>query len=175
MVALAQNESAQAEIYAAAAQHEDPALPMMPFVRGRVLHAEGRFEEALTAFEEAAAMASQHERPLRELHWYLGDTLARLDRHADAETQFREELRAFPRNIRAYSSLAMLYRASNRPDGVEDTLDALIGASPTPEGYDTAARLWTIAGDPERAATLRADARARFRGDPSLVLFQPTR
>lgn len=174
-VALAQNEAAQAEIYAAAAQHEDPALPMMPFVRGRVLHAEGRFEEALAAFEEAAAMASQHERPLRELHWYLGDTLARLDRHADAETQFRKELRAFPRSIRAYSSLAMLYRASNRPGGVEDTLDALIEASPTPEGYDTAARLWAIAGDPERAATLRADARARFRGDPSLVLFQRTR
>jgi tetratricopeptide (TPR) repeat protein len=174
-VALAQNESAQAETYAAAAQHEDPALPMTPFVRGRVLHAEGRFEEALTAFEEAAAMASQHERPLRELHWYLGDTLARLDRHDDAETQFREELRAFPRSIRAYSSLAMLYRASNRPEGIEDTLDALIDASPTPEGYDTAARLWTIAGDPERAATLRADARARFRGDPSLVLFQHTR
>ena len=59
--------------------------------------------------------------------------------------------------------------------GVEETLDALIEASPTPEGYDTAARLWTIAGEPERAATLRADARARFRGDPSLVLFQRTR
>ena len=174
-VALAQDESAQAETYAAAAQHEDPALPMTPFVRGRVLHTEGRFEEALAAFEEAAAIASQHERPLRELHWYLGDTLARLDRQADAETQFREELRAFPRNIRAYSSLAMLYQTSNRPDGVEDTLDALIEASPTPEGYDTAARLWTMAGDPDRAATLRADARARFRGDPSLVLFQHTR
>ena len=174
-VALAQDDSAQAEIYAEAAQHEDPAVPMTPFVRGRVLHAESRYEEALTAFEEAAAVASQHERPLRELHWYLGDTLARLDRHADAETQFREELRAFPRNIRAYASLAMLYRASNRPGGIEDTLDALIEASPTPEGYDTAARLWTIAGEPERAATLRADARARFRGDPSLVLFQPTR
>ena len=174
-VALAQDESAQAEIYAEAAQHEDPAVPMMPFVRGRLLHAGGRYEEALTAFEEAAAVASQHERPLRELHWYLGDTLARLDRHADAETQFREELRAFPRSIRAYSSLALLYRVSNRPGGVEDTLDALIEASPTPEGYDTAARLWTIAGEPERAATLRADARARFRGDPSLVLFQRSR
>jgi tetratricopeptide (TPR) repeat protein len=173
-VALAQDDSAQAEIYAEAAQHEDPAVAMMPFVRGRVLHAEGRYEEALTAFEEAAAVASQHERPLRELHWYLGDSLARLDRHADAETQFREELRAFPRNIRAYSSLAMLYRASNRPGGIEDTLDALIEASPTPEGYDTAARLWTIAGEPDRAATLRADARTRFRGDPSLVLFQRT-
>ena len=89
--------------------------------------------------------------------------------------QFREEMRAFPRSIRAYSSLAMLYRASNRQAGLEETLDALIEAAPTPEGYDTAARLWAIAGEPERAATLRADARTRFRGDPSLALFQRPR
>jgi tetratricopeptide (TPR) repeat protein len=173
-VALAQDEAAQAELYAEAAQREEPAIPMTPFVRGRILHAEGRFEEARAAFEEAAAVTAQHERPLRELHWYLGDTLARLDRHADAEVQFREEMRAFPRSIRAYSSLAMLYRASNRQSGLEETLDALIDAAPTPEGYDTAARLWTIAGEPERAATLRADARTRFRGDPSLALFPRT-
>jgi Flp pilus assembly protein TadD len=174
-VALARDDAAQAEMFAAAAQAEDPALPMTAFVRGRVLHGEGRYEEALAAFEDAAAVSSQHERPLRELHWYLGDTLARLERHADAETQFREEIHLFPRSIRAYSSLAMLYRASNRSAGVEQTLDALIVASPTPEGYDMAARLWTIAGDPERAATLRADARSRFRDDPSLVLFQRSR
>ena len=174
-VALAQNEGESAEMFAEAAQREDPTLPMTVFVRGRLLHAEGLYDQALTAFEEANAIATQHERALRELHWYLGDTLARLDRHADAEAQFREELRAFPRSIRAYASLAMLYRASNQPQGVEETLDALIGAAPTPEGYDTAARLWTIAGEPERAASLRADARTRFRGDPSLALFQRTR
>ena len=174
-VALAQDEWGQAEIDAEATQREDSGVPMPQFVRGRVLHAEGRYEEALAHFEQAAAATVEHARPLRELHWYLGDTLARLDRHADAEMQFREELRAFPRNIRAYSSLAVLYRAMNRPSGIEEILDALIVAAPTPEGYDTAARLWTIVGEPERAATLRSDARARFRGDPSLALFHRTR
>jgi tetratricopeptide (TPR) repeat protein len=174
-VALAENQPEQAQLFAEAAQREDPALPMTPFVRGRILHGEGRYEEALAAFQEAAAVTTQHQRPLRELHWYLGDTLARLDRHPEAEVQFREEMRDFPRSIRAYSSLAMLYRASNRQTGLEQTLDALIEASPTPEGYDTAARLWAIAGEPERAATLRADARTRFRGDPSLALFQRAR
>jgi tetratricopeptide (TPR) repeat protein len=174
-VALARDEWQQAETYAEAGQREDPGVPLVPFVRGRVLHGEGRFEDALTLFEEAAAATVEHGRALKELHWYLGDTLARLDRHAEAETQFREELRAFPRNIRAYSSLAMLYRASNRPEGIGEILEALIAAAPTPEGYDTAARLWTIAGVPDRAAALRADARTRFRGDPSLALFQRTR
>jgi hypothetical protein len=69
----------------------------------------------------------------------------------------------------------MLYRASNRKHGIEEILDALIASAPTPEGYDTAARLWTIAGEPERAAALRADARTRFRGDPALALFQRAR
>jgi len=174
-VALARDEWPQAHAYAEAGQGEDPGVPLVPFVRGRVLHVEGRFEDALTFFEQAAAVTMEHGRPLRELHWYLGDTLARLERHADAEVQFREELRAFPRNIRVYSSLAMLYRASNRSEGIEEILDALIAAAPTPEGYDTAARLWTIAGEPDRAAALRADARTRFRGDPSLALFQRTR
>jgi tetratricopeptide (TPR) repeat protein len=174
-VALAQDEWPQAAIYAEAAEREDPSVPLVPFVRGRMLHAEGRYEEALTEFEQSAGTAAERSHLVRELHWYLGDTLARLDRHEDAEMRFRDELRDFPRNIRAYTSLAILYRAMGRQAGVEEVLDALIDVVPTPEGYDTAARLWTIAGEPERAAALRADARRRFRGDPSLALFQRAR
>jgi len=135
----------------------------------------GIHDEALPAFEEAVAAVKSHGRELEELYWYLGDTLGRLERFAEAEMQFREELRAFPRSLRAYSSLATLYHASNRASGVEDVLEALIDATPTPEGYDVAARLWTIVGEPSRAAALRADARTRFRGDPSLPLFQRRR
>ena len=74
-----------------------------------------------------------------------------------------------PRNVQAYTSLAMLYRASNRDAEVEDVLNELVAATPTPEGYAVAARLWTILGERSRAEALRSDARARFRGDPSLA------
>ncbi|MDA1184845.1 MAG: sulfatase-like hydrolase/transferase [Acidobacteria bacterium] len=172
-VALALDDRAGAEAYAEAIEREDPGLPMAHFIRGRLRHADGMYEEALVEFQEAATVLAQHGRALEELHWYLGDTLRRLDRYPEAEAHFRGELQAFPRSISAYASLATLYHASNRASSVEEALDALIDTAPTPEGYDAAARLWMIVGDPARAAALRADARTRFNGDPSLALFQP--
>jgi tetratricopeptide (TPR) repeat protein len=174
-VALALDDSEQALAHAEAAERDDPDMPIASVVRGRLLYAEGRYEEALPAFEAAAAAVKAHGRELEELYWYLGDTLGRLERFGEAERLFREELRAFPRSIRAYSSLATLYHASHRANGVEDVLEALIDATPTPEGYAAAASLWMIVGEPSRAAALRADARTRFRGDPSLALFQRRR
>jgi tetratricopeptide (TPR) repeat protein len=174
-VALALDDRDQAETYGEATELEDPGLPMARFVRGRLLLADGMYEEALAAFEEAVTVLAQHGGALEELHWYLGDTLRRLDLYPEAEAQFREELQAFPRSIPAYTSLATLYHASNRASGVEEALDALVDTAPTPEGYDAAARLWTIVGEPVRAEALRADARVRFNGDPSLALFQPQR
>jgi tetratricopeptide (TPR) repeat protein len=106
-----------------------------------------------------------------ELHLYLGNTYARLDDYNEAEAEFHEELREFPQDIATYASLATLYRASNRDQAVERVIDDLVGAAPTPEGYSMAARLWTIVGDRARADGLRADARRRFKGDPSLALL----
>ena len=170
--ALAQGDAEAAEAHAASAQAEDTTLPLLPFVRGRLLHDEANYEAALAAFEEAAAAERESGRPFEDLHWYLGDTLARLDRYAEAETQFRDELRAFPRSIPTYASLATLYRASNRERSVEEVIAELLDAAPTAEGYSTAARLWTILGERDRAAALRSDARTRFRGYPSLALFE---
>ena len=124
---------------------------------------------------QAAAHAADALRdtrtPMPELHFYLGESLAHLARYPEAEVEYREELRAFPRNIQAYTSLAMLYRASNRDDAVEDVLNELVAATPTPEGYGVAAQLWTMLGERRRAEALRSDARTRFRGDPSLALL----
>jgi tetratricopeptide (TPR) repeat protein len=172
-VALALDDRARAEAYGTLIEVEDPGLPMARFIRGRLLHTDGMYEGALAEFQEASDVLTQHGHALEELHWYLGDALRRLDRYPEAEAQFREELQAFPRSIPAYASLATLYHASNRAGSVEEALDALIDTAPTPEGYDAAARLWTIVGEPARAAALRADARIRFNGDPSLELFQP--
>ena len=108
---------------------------------------------------------------LPDLHLYLGETLTHLDRTGEAEPEFRDELRAFPHNMQAYASLAMLYRAADRDADVEDVLGELVESTSTPEGYAMAARLWTQLGERSRAEALRSDARARFRGDPSLVLL----
>ncbi len=171
-IALARSDADSATRHAAAAQEADAALPLPQFVRGKLLYEEARYEDALQALEEAVTASREGGRPIEELHASLGDTLARLDRYADAEAQYREELSAFPRSIRTYSSLAMLYGASNRDRDVEQVIDNLMDAAPTPEGYGIAARLWTILGERSRAEAVRADARMRFRGDPSLVLLE---
>jgi tetratricopeptide (TPR) repeat protein len=170
-VALAQKDPDLAEKHAAAAEKADPDLPMQNFVRGRLLYDEGKFDEALGPFEDAANAARKSGVAINDLHLYLGDTLNRLDRASEAEPEFREELRAFPHNLEAYASLAMLYGATDRDADVEDVLDELVESTSTPEGYAMAARLWTALGERSRAEALRSDARTRFRGDPSLVLL----
>jgi tetratricopeptide (TPR) repeat protein len=174
-VALARKENDVAMMHAEDAQKANPALPLPQFVRGRLLYDEARYEDALAAFQEAEKILMDRGGSLAELHYYLADTLARLDRYDEAETEFREELRLFPRTIQAYSSLAMLFRASNRDAGVEQVIRDLMEAVPTPEGYALAARLWTILGERSRAEALRSAARARFHGDPSLALLERQR
>ena len=175
LVALAREDEERAGEYAAFAERDDPTIPMSTFVAGREAYSSGRYEDALAAFEKASDTLAQNRRTLESVHWYLGDTLARLGREADAEKAFRDELRAFPRNIAGYTSLATLYHASGRTEAIKETLDELVSTVPTPEGYDAAARVWVSVGDPASAAALRTDARARFRGDPSLAFFQRRR
>ena len=127
--------------------------------------------EAAAAFQEAVAALRAQKRSIPDLHLYLGESLAHLERYSEAETQYRDELRTFPRNVHVYSRLAMLYAATNRQEAVEDVLNELVAATPTPESYAVAARLWTIVGNPTRAEALRSDARDRFKGDPSLALL----
>jgi len=170
-VALARLDADAAVAHAEAANEADPAMPVPQFVRGRLLYQQGQYEEALAAFRQADAALREHGRTMADLHLYLGESLARLEQYAEAEIQFREELLAFPRNTQAYASLAMVYRAANRDDAVEDVLTELVAATPTPEGYAVAARLWTALGDRSRAEALTSDARTRFRGDPSLALL----
>ena len=172
-VALALDDLEAARMHADAAERADAELPMRRFIDGRIFHAEGSYEEALTAFEEAAAVVGQHGHAVEDLELNLGQTLERLDRYQEAEEHFRTELRTFPRNIHAYSSLTMLYHASNRPALVEETIEALTEAMPTREGYETAANLWTIVGEPSRAADVRSEARLRVRGDASPARLRP--
>ena len=170
-IALAKNDVNAALAHAKSAHDADPALPIEGFVRGRILYDDAKYDEASAAFQEAVTALRAQKRSIPDLHLYLGESLAHLERYSEAETQYREELRTFPRNVHVYSRLAMLYAATNRQEAVEDVLNELVAATPTPESYAVAARLWTIVGNPTRAEALRSDARDRFKGDPSLALL----
>ena len=170
-VSLARRDHEAAARYAKDAHDADSTRPVEQFVRGRILYEEGNYAEAVPAFQEAVATSTRSGVPVPDLHLYLAEALTHLERYGDAEKHYREELRAFPRSVQAYASLAMLYRASNRDDAVEDVLNELVSGTPTPEGYAVAARLWTILGERSRAEALRSDARARFRGDPLPALL----
>jgi tetratricopeptide (TPR) repeat protein len=170
-VALARQDPESAVSHAEAAREADARLPVAQFVSGRILYDAAKYDEALAVFRQADASLREHGGALADLHMFIGDTLARLDRPAEAETEYREELVAFPRSTQAYARLALLYRDMDKADAVEDVINELVAATPTPEGYAVAAQLWTQLGDRSRAEALRSDARTRFRGDPSLALL----
>jgi tetratricopeptide (TPR) repeat protein len=98
-VALSRHEPDEAIGHAEAAHTADPALPIPQFVRGRIAYDEGRYDDALVAFEEAAKALDASGRTLRELQQYLGESLVKLERPAEAESHFAEEQRNFPAAI----------------------------------------------------------------------------
>ena len=171
-IALARDDAADARRQADLAQQADPALPMPLFVQAMLLYRAGKYEEAAPVFEQALQTAQNRPTPIRDLHYYYADTLGRLERFSDAEAQFKEEIHLFPRGIPARVSLAMLYRAERRTGCLPLAIEDLLRAAPTPEGYATAARLWTIFGDKDRASAARADAKQRF-GRDALATREP--
>jgi uncharacterized protein HemY len=110
----------------------------------------------------ALAMVRQRDGALEGLQLTLGQTFAALAQPEPAEAAFRAELAEFPRSITAYSELVQLLHAADRNDEASGVIDALLATVPTPEGYATAARLWTALGETARAADVKSDARARF-------------
>jgi predicted Zn-dependent protease len=172
-VSLARNDADTANAHAEAAETAAPALPVRAFIHGRLLFDAGLYADAVTELQQAVEGGEPSVLP--ELHLTLGEALARLERYDEAEVQYRDEITLFPRSLQAYVSLATLYRATNREAEVEAVLNELVTSTPTPEGYALAARAWTDLGDRARANALRADARARFRGDPSLALLETVR
>jgi len=161
-IALQRKDPAAASRFADQARAADPTLPLPSYVQGRIAHAAGRYAEALEHFTETSRQLRGRSLTIAELDFYTGDTLARLGRVADAERAFQAELALFPQNTQAYASLASLYRSNHRDADVERVIADLTRHVPTADGYALAARLWTVFGEPEKAAAVRADAaRAR--------------
>jgi len=163
-IALARRDAEGAQREAALANQADPTLPLPLYVKGLLLYRAGRYAEALPLFQDAIARLETRTVQIVALHYYTGDTLARLERYAEAEAELQREIQLFPQNLNARASLAMVYVATGREALVEQAVEGIVRSTPTPEGYALAVQLWTLFKAPERARALHAEAQRRFGG-----------
>ena len=164
-IALAKHDGDAARRAAELAQQADPTLPMPAYIAARLQYDQGQYADALPLFQQAVAgMRDSRSSEMLELHFYTADTLARLERTAEAEREFLEELHYFPQNTRARASLAFIYQTSGRPDAAARALEDMLRITPTPPSYALAARVWTMFGNRQEAEAVRARARQMFAG-----------
>lgn len=161
-LALAENRPDEAIRQADLAAQAEPGLPAPYFYRGLAAHRAERFAEALPLLLQARQAAAKRTTQPNDLNYYLGDTLARLERYPEAEPYFREELRLYPQNTRAAGGLAMLCQATGRADEADRVIQQMLKTAPSPDAYGRAADLYRMFGRPDREAAVRAEARGRF-------------
>jgi choline-sulfatase len=154
-IALARQDVAGAREEAQRAHDIDPGVPMPQYIEGLIRYKAGQFDAAVPFFGQALRASAANTVQMPELRFYLGDSLARLERYAEAQPVLIEEVRLFPFDLRARASLAMLYRATGHVEASDRAVDSIVQIAPTPEGRALAAKLWTMFGEAERARTLR--------------------
>jgi tetratricopeptide (TPR) repeat protein len=163
LVALARYDTDTARSEALAARMADPDSVVPLFVDARLLADEGNDADALGLLEKAnAGVEKSRSAALPQLRSMTGDVLVRLDRAAEAETFFVDELRDFPHSLNARVSLATLYQSMGQTDEAARAASDLVRITPSPESYAMAAKLWTAFGDRRQAAAMRTDARKLF-------------
>jgi arylsulfatase A-like enzyme/tetratricopeptide (TPR) repeat protein len=154
-IALARHDRDAARREASLAQQADSTLPMPFYVEGLLLYNEGKYAEALGPLLRAREALRGRTVQMNDLNYYIGDSLARMERYREAEPYLLDEVRIFPHNTRARAGLAMLYRAMGRNAESERAIEELLRVSPTPEARVVAAQLWTMFGEPEKAQRVK--------------------
>jgi choline-sulfatase len=160
-IALSQKLDKEALRQAALAESADPTLPMTSMIEGLIHYNNGDYASAVPLLQQARTRFAQRPIQASDLHFFLGDSLARLERYAEAEPMLREEIRLYPQNVRARTGLAMLLAATGRTADADRALAELLQVSPSPDTYTAVADLYTMFGMPARAAAVRAAAPRR--------------
>lgn len=158
-IALRRNQPDEARRHARLSEQADPGSPLPAFVEGAIRHQRGEYEAAIPHFLEARKALDRRTMQVADVNYYLADSLARLERYDEALRYFRDEIAVVPGHVRAHAGIAMVHRAAGRVDASERAIAELLRAAPTAEGRDVAAQLWTMFGEPARAAQVRARIR----------------
>jgi arylsulfatase A-like enzyme/uncharacterized membrane protein YozB (DUF420 family)/lipopolysaccharide biosynthesis regulator YciM len=154
-IALRRNQPDEARRQALLAERADPGLPLAAFVEGAVRHQQGQYEAAIPYFLKAREALDRRTVQMTDVNYYLADSLARLERYDEALKYFRDEIAIAPTHVRARAGIAMVHRAAGRIEQSEQAIAELIRDVPTAESYDVAAQLWSMFGEPARAAAVR--------------------
>jgi arylsulfatase A-like enzyme/Tfp pilus assembly protein PilF len=154
-IALARRDKDTAMKEARLAQAADPTLPLPLYIEGLLLYDQEQYAAALRPLMQARDAVRGRTLQMHDLNYYIGDSLARLEKYREAEPFLLEEIRVFPNNSRARSGLAMLYRAMGRNAESDKAIEDMLRASPTPEARAMAAQLWTMFGEPGKAQRVR--------------------
>jgi len=165
-IALMKNDLAGAEKEARQALDEK-SLRVGPLVTlAEVQHARGDYNGSLETLRQAQVAYDQREAKdpdlLRGLNLVRGKCQADLGDAVAAEVSFRKEMELFPENIRAWSSLAILYALSGRGPEVAPILQQMVAANPTPAAYAEAVKTLRLLKDPASATALLRYASGRF-------------
>ncbi len=137
-------------------------------VLARVAVREGDLGAALGRTELALRGVSRRGLPPAGLHLVRGDVLARMGRHAEAEAEFRTEIRAYPSATGAWESLVLLLAAQGRTEDVRKTAKELTETVPGAEAYLSAVRVLEVVGESALAARVRKEGAARHPGERRL-------
>jgi tetratricopeptide (TPR) repeat protein len=151
-IAVQRKDAPAARRQAALAHEADPSLPMPDIVEGMLLYNAGRYAEGLPHFAAAAQSLQRRTVQVPDIDYYIGDSLARLERYPEAERFLKAEVAIFPFNTRARAGLAMLYRATGRDAESEQAIAEMLRVSPQGDGPALARQLWTMFGEPQKAA-----------------------
>jgi tetratricopeptide (TPR) repeat protein len=146
---------------------EEKSLRIGPMVTlAEVQHDRGDYNGALETIRQAEAIYAQREAKdtdlLRGLNLVRGKTQADLGDAAGAEASFRKELELFPQNVRAYSSLAILYALTGRGAEIAPILKSMVDTNPAPAAYVEAVKTLRLLKDPTSAGALLRYAMGRY-------------
>ena len=168
-IMMDEKRPSEAAAFARRSLAADPQRTMSHFILGVIARQEGHYEEAVVAFQKAAAVKERETGAVvRSLHFQLGDCLARLGRTAEAEREFLAEIEALPASAEARVGLAMLYRSQGKDEPARAALAGLVAAEkdPSADTYWTVVRTLSVLGDAGAARSWAAQARVRFPADP---------
>jgi len=168
-VALRRKDFAKAREEANAAFDNDKNRPGHLMLLGQIALEEGKIEEALSDFDQSAALRQAKNQPaLPRLNFFRGDCLARLGRSDEAEAAFLTEIKNFPTDAQPYKNLILLYAVEDRTAAATQLIFALEKAAPTPPSYVAIAETLKTIGDAKGAKFWASRGLTRYPTDKQL-------